>query len=44
MAKGVFVKYRKFGNTGLKIPEVVFGSGAVGGNLINANDETRLRG
>lgn len=41
MAKGVFVKYRKFGNTGLKISEVVFGGGAVGGILINADDDTR---
>ena len=35
------MKYRKFGSTGLEVSEVIFGAGAVGGILINADDETR---
>jgi L-galactose dehydrogenase/L-glyceraldehyde 3-phosphate reductase len=37
------MKYRKFGKTGLEISEVVFGGGAVGGILINADDDTRRK-
>ena len=35
------MKYRKLGKTGLEISEVVFGGGAVGGILIDADDDTR---
>ncbi len=35
------MKYRKFGDTGLEISEVVFGAGAVGGLLIDTDDDTR---
>lgn len=35
------MNYRKFGKTGLEVSEVIFGGGAVGGILINADDETR---
>jgi len=35
------MKYRNFGKTGLKISEVVFGAGFVGGILIDADDDTR---
>ncbi|MDA1297760.1 MAG: aldo/keto reductase [Chloroflexi bacterium] len=35
------MKYRKFGKTGLEVSEVIFGAGAVGGLLINADDDTR---
>ncbi|MGH1489195.1 MAG: aldo/keto reductase [Acidimicrobiales bacterium] len=35
------MKYRKFGNTGLEISELIFGAGAVGGLLINADDDTK---
>lgn len=35
------MKYRKFGTTGLEISEIVFGGGAVGGILINADDDTK---
>ncbi len=35
------MKYRPYGNTGLEISEIVFGAGAVGGILIDANDDTR---
>lgn len=35
------MKYRPFGKTGLEVSEVIFGAGAVGGLLINADDETR---
>lgn len=31
------MKYRKFGRTDLQVSEVIFGKGAVGGILINAN-------
>ena len=37
------MKYRKLGKTGLEISEIIFGGGAVGGILINANDDTRRR-
>ena len=37
------MKYRDFGTTGLKISELVFGAGAVGGLLINQDDETRRK-
>lgn len=36
------MNYRDFGTTGLKVSELVFGGGAVGGLLINAGDDTRL--
>lgn len=35
------MKYRKFGSTGLEVPEVVFGGGRVGGILIFADDDTK---
>lgn len=35
------MKYRSFGKTGLEVSEVIFGAGAVGGLLIDADDETR---
>ena len=35
------MKYRDFGTTGIKISELVFGGGAVGGLLINGDDDTR---
>lgn len=35
------MKYRKFGTTGLRISEIIFGGGAVGGILINAADDTK---
>ena len=37
------MNYRDFGTTGIKVSELVFGGGAVGGLLINADDETRLK-
>ena len=37
------MKYRDFGTTGLKVSELVFGAGAVGGLLINQDDDTRRR-
>ena len=37
------MQYRNFGNTGLQVSEVIFGGGAVGGLLINADDDTRRR-
>lgn len=37
------MKYRPYGNTGLEISEIVFGAGAVGGILIDADDETRRK-
>lgn len=36
------MNYRDFGTTGLKVSELVFGGGAVGGLLINADDETKV--
>jgi aryl-alcohol dehydrogenase-like predicted oxidoreductase len=35
------LKYREFGTTGHKVSELVFGGGAVGGLLINQDDETK---
>ena len=35
------MNYRTLGKTGLKVSEIVFGGGAVGGLLIRANDDTR---
>ena len=35
------MKYRPYGSTGLQISEIVFGGGAVGGILIDADDDTR---
>lgn len=35
------MNYRTFGKTGLEVSEVIFGAGAVGGLLINADDGTR---
>lgn len=35
------MKYRDFGNTGIKVSELVFGGGAVGGLLIDQDDDTR---
>ena len=37
------MRYRTFGRTGLKISELVFGGGWVGGVLIHQDDETKLR-
>lgn len=37
------MKYRPFGTTGIEISELVFGGGAVGGLLINQDDDTRRR-
>lgn len=37
------MQYRDFGTTGLKVSSLVFGGGAVGGLLINKDEETRLR-
>ena len=36
------MKYRDFGTTGMKVSQLVFGGGAVGGLLINQDDETKL--
>jgi aryl-alcohol dehydrogenase-like predicted oxidoreductase len=35
------MKYRDFGTTGLKVSEIAFGAGAVGGLLINQKDESK---
>ncbi|MCB1742300.1 MAG: aldo/keto reductase [Gammaproteobacteria bacterium] len=35
------MRYRRFGRTGLEISELIFGGGAVGGILIDADDDTR---
>ena len=35
------MKYRQLGKTGVQISELVFGAGAVGGILINPDDETK---
>ena len=35
------MRYRDFGRTGLKVSELIFGGGAVGGILIDADDDTR---
>jgi D-threo-aldose 1-dehydrogenase len=37
------MKYRRFGRSGLKVSEVVFGGGYVGGVIILADDDTRRR-
>ncbi len=37
------MKYRDFGTTGMKVSQLVFGGGAVGGLLINQDDETKLK-
>jgi len=37
------MRYRRFGRTGLKVSELVFGAGWVGGVLIHQDDETKLR-
>ena len=37
------MRYRTFGRTGLKVSELVFGGGWVGGVLIHKDDETKLR-
>lgn len=37
------MRYRSFGRTGLKVSELVFGGGWVGGVLIHQDDETKLR-
>ena len=36
------MQYRKFGATGMEVSELVFGAGAVGGLLIDADDQTKL--
>lgn len=36
------MNYRDFGMTGMKVSQLVFGGGAVGGLLINQDDETKL--
>ena len=35
------MKYRPFGSTGLQVSELIFGGGAVGGLLIDADDSTK---
>ena len=37
------MEYRNLGSTGLQISEVIFGGGAVGGILIDADDDTRRK-
>jgi D-threo-aldose 1-dehydrogenase len=37
------MNYRRFGRTGLRVSEVVFGGGYVGGLMILADDDTRRR-
>jgi L-galactose dehydrogenase/L-glyceraldehyde 3-phosphate reductase len=37
------MRYRTFGRAGLKVSELVFGGGWVGGVLIHQDDETKLR-
>ncbi len=37
------MKYREFGRTGLQVSELVFGGGFVGGILVHADDETKLK-
>ncbi len=36
------MRTRRFGRTGLRVSELVFGGGYVGGILVNADDETKL--
>lgn len=40
---GLSLKTRDFGTTGLKVSELVFGGGQVGGLLINGDDDTRRK-
>lgn len=35
------MKYRRFGRTGLEVSEIVFGGGAVGGIVIDPDDDTK---
>jgi D-threo-aldose 1-dehydrogenase len=37
------MRYRPFGRSGLQVSELVFGGGFVGGILIHADDDTKLR-
>jgi len=37
------MKYREFGKTGIQVSELVFGGGAVGGLLINQDDDTKRK-
>jgi aryl-alcohol dehydrogenase-like predicted oxidoreductase len=37
------MKTRPFGRTGLEVSEIVFGGGAVGGLLIDQDDDTKRR-
>jgi D-threo-aldose 1-dehydrogenase len=37
------MRYRAFGRTGLQVSELVFGGGFVGGILIRADDDTKLK-
>lgn len=37
------MRYRAFGRSGLQVSELVFGGGFVGGILIHADDDTKLR-
>ncbi len=37
------MRYREFGRTGLQVSELVFGGGFVGGILVHADDETKLK-
>ncbi|HEX5078340.1 MAG TPA: aldo/keto reductase [Geminicoccaceae bacterium] len=37
------MRYRAFGRTGVQVSELVFGGGFVGGILIHADDDTKLR-
>jgi L-galactose dehydrogenase/L-glyceraldehyde 3-phosphate reductase len=37
------MRYRAFGRTGLQVSELVFGGGFVGGILIHADDDTKLK-
>lgn len=37
------MKYREFGKTGINVSELVLGGGAVGGLLINQDDETKRK-
>ena len=35
------MKHRTFGRSGIKVSEIIFGAGAVGGILIHKDDETK---
>ncbi|NIQ96069.1 MAG: hypothetical protein GWN87_19110, partial [Desulfuromonadales bacterium] len=37
------MNYREFGTTGIRVSELVFGGGAVGGLLINQDDDTKRK-